>query len=117
MSSSPEVDKDQLYGEFQRGQQWREKLSRKLAHKSLDIADDEMQINVDRSTRSGMGVKELLAMCALVAGGAAGGAMLQQERQTTPQPTPAVESNDTDTDTDTDTITVLEFVDSNNEGN
>lgn len=58
MVNSVPIDKDQLYGEFQRGQRWRDKLSRKVAHKALDIADDdEMNVNV----RNGMGWKELLA--------------------------------------------------------
>ena len=47
-----------MYGEFQRGQRWRDRLSKKVAHKALDIAsDDDMNVNV----RNGWGWKEIVA--------------------------------------------------------
>jgi len=81
MTNSAPVDKDHLYGEFQRGQQWRDKLSRKLAHKAVDIPDDEMNLNV----RNGWGWKELLA-----AGGIAVATAYFATRQPEPPSSPAV---------------------------
>ncbi len=65
-ASSPEIDKDQLYGEFQREQQWRGKLTRKLAHKAVDIPEDD-PVNI--SVRHGFGWKEILAVGTLALGG------------------------------------------------
>ncbi len=60
------VDKSQLYGEYQRRQQWQEDLAKKGAHKALDIPlDDEMNITV----RKGIGWKELAVIAAMVGGG------------------------------------------------
>lgn len=60
MASSNETpDKNNLYGEFQRGERWRDRLARKLAHKSLDIGDAE-DMHVDNSRHQhGLAWKEL----------------------------------------------------------
>ena len=93
MSSSSGVNKEELYGEFLRGQRWRERLGRRAAHKALDIADDEeMNINV----RQGLGVKEMIALAVLIVGSLFGWRFLNRP----PDPAAA---------TDTDTVTVLEF--------
>ena len=76
------VDKDHLYGEFQRTQRWRDKLSRKLAHKSLDIPDDDMDIKVQK----GLGWKELL----VIGGLALGGWHLSQKKPEVSPPAPPV---------------------------
>lgn len=55
-----EIDKDFLYGKYQATADWRDKLHRKLAHKSLDIAEDE-DVYVNNS-KTGLGWKELLVL-------------------------------------------------------
>lgn len=66
-SESPlEVDKEQQYGEFMKQERWKDRLSRKLAHKAVDIADDDPMNNV--GNKSGMGWKELAVVGAIVVG-------------------------------------------------
>ena len=66
------VDKNELYGEFIRGElvkrrqgEWRDKLYRKAAHKSLDIADSDGEemgdINANK-TYNGLQMKDLLTI-------------------------------------------------------
>jgi len=62
-----EPDKDHLYGRYQRQEDWRNNLHRKVAHKSLDIPETD-DVNVDNS-RHGIGMKELIAIGAMVIGG------------------------------------------------
>ena len=70
-------NKEHLYGDFLKGQRWRTKLARKAAHKSLDIADDDVEINTDNSRRGmhplvGLGIAALaggLPLAALLAAG------------------------------------------------
>jgi hypothetical protein len=101
-----QIDKQHLYGEYTRTERWRDALSKRLAHKALDIPDDEMQINVDKS-KKGLGARELLAMGVLVAGGVYGGSLLTQP--TAPVPAePAIVQPSLD-DTDTDTVNVIGF--------
>ena len=46
-SNDPSVpDKKALYGEWEKGERWR----RRAAHKAIDMADDEMQVSVNKST-------------------------------------------------------------------
>ena len=69
MSNSPppsDIDKEEHYGEFLKRERWQDKLYQKLAHKSLDIPDDDMNLNV----KTGMGWKELLAIGTVCCGGA-----------------------------------------------
>lgn len=68
MSSSTPVDKKGLYGTYSRGEAWRDRLSRKLAHKALDLVDGE-EMQVDNS-RHGFGWKEIIALGGLVLGAA-----------------------------------------------
>lgn len=108
MSNSSGVDKGALYGVFQKTEDWKDQLHRRLAHKSLDIADDDMQIAVDKSTQ-GMGAKELLAIGALVIGAGVGGSLLTKPTTPTPPPiTPPAVTQPFD-DTDTDTVNVIGF--------
>ena len=65
-SQEQEPNKQALYGEFQRSRRWRDRLSKKLAHKALDIADDDMVIN---QHRSGFGWRELAVIGAALLGG------------------------------------------------
>lgn len=72
------IDKTELYGEFLIGEldkrkqaAWRDRLHRKAAHKSLDIADqgEEMgDIHANR-TYNGIGLKEILAIGGMAMGG------------------------------------------------
>ena len=89
--ANSEIDKQELYGDFRDGEKWRTRLSRKLAHKSLDIADaDDMDIEVDRSNRSisGIGWKELAV---LAAAGLGGFALWSHEKTPAATPPPAVQ--------------------------
>jgi hypothetical protein len=61
-------DKDFLYGKYQAKRDWRNRLASKLAHKSLDIDEDE-DVNVDNS-RIGIGWKELAVIGLMGLGGA-----------------------------------------------
>ena len=85
---SPEISKDFLYGRYHAGEERRQKLAMKAAHKALDIPDDDdMQIKADRTTVNGVGAKGLIGV-ALAAGlpiAALSGALLLR-----PQATPAV---------------------------
>ena len=60
-------DKDYLYGKFQEWADWKSKLHKRLAHKSLDIAEDD-DIHVNNS-RNGLGWKEIATIGALALGG------------------------------------------------
>ncbi len=76
----PEVDKDQLYGQYERRQKWREGLAKKASHKALDIPlDDDMIINV----RKGWGWRELLIL-----GTVACGMAWLLSRENVPEPIP-----------------------------
>jgi len=75
-------DKDSLYGEFQRGQRWRDRLAAKLAHKAVDIPEDE---DVNLSVQhNGIGWRGL----AVITAGLLGGGWLLKDaiRPAVPQP-------------------------------
>ena len=67
MPSSNDIlpDKNYLYGEFQRGQRWRDRLAAKLAHKAVDIPEDE-DVNLNVQNSHGTGWKELVAIAGLL---------------------------------------------------
>jgi len=88
-----EIDKPGLYGKFQKANDWQNNLSRKLAHKSLDIADD-MDVNV-QNTKSGIGWRELAV--AAVTGLAAFG-MWQYSQQPTPPADPVEHASPVDSE-------------------
>lgn len=70
MSGDAGIDKQQLYGDFRDHQERKNRLAMKAAHKALDIADDEMQIQANQThthTHNGVGAKAL-ALAALAAG-------------------------------------------------
>lgn len=54
-----EVDKDELYGRYQRNEDWQNRLYRKTVHKAVDIPDAE-DMHVD-NRKYGVGVKEIVA--------------------------------------------------------
>lgn len=82
---------------------WRDKLSRRAAHKALNIPlDDVIQAN---RINSGVTWKEIAAGGAVLAGLLGAGKYLFDPPQA-PSPAPAAAASDTDTDT----ITDLEFV-------
>ena len=61
-------DKKYLYGRYMAHENWTQRLHRKLAHKSLDIPEDD-DVYVDNSQK-GMTWKELAVLAALGLGGA-----------------------------------------------
>lgn len=73
MSDVP--DKDYLYGRYQKDEDWRNELDKKLRHKALDIpmSDDDMKVRNTTTTTQGTGWKE---MAVLIAGLVGGGAVL-----------------------------------------
>ncbi len=81
-------DKEALYGEYTRAQRWKDKLFRKGCHKSLDIPDDDMQINTHNQGITG---RHIVALFGLAMGAALGWRALQ------PIPPMATPSNDTTT--------------------
>jgi len=83
-----EPNKDHLYGRYQRQEDWRNNLHRKVAHKSLDIPETE-DVNVDNS-RHGIGMKELIAIGAMVIGGPLAYAAFTQFMKPEPEQKPPV---------------------------
>lgn len=61
---TPEIDKDQHYGWWRETQKWKDRLSRKMAHKSLDIPDDDMNIT-NTTNKTGVGIGGLLGVAAM----------------------------------------------------
>lgn len=64
MSDIP--DKQHLYGRYQKSEDWRQQLQKKLTHKSLDIPVDD-DVHVDNS-RKGMTWKELAVISGTLLG-------------------------------------------------
>lgn len=101
------IDKNELYGEFSAGElisrkglEWRDRLYRKAAHKSLDIADSDGEemgdINANK-TYNGLQMKDLLTI-----GGIGLAAMgLWQAPAIVSAWNAATATPDTDTDTST----------------
>ena len=71
------MDKESLYGKFQKHQDAKNNLAMKAAHKALDIADDDMNINVQNKS-AGVGSLGLMgiALAAGLPGVLVAGAML-----------------------------------------
>lgn len=67
MPESPEIDKQQLYGNFQRSKDWKDTLYKDVCHKALDIAED-MGVQANRIV-NGMSWRELAVIGAVVLGG------------------------------------------------
>ena len=57
-------DKQYLYGRYMDAEDWRQKLHKKLTHKSLDIPEDD-DVHVDNS-KTGLGWKELAVLGATI---------------------------------------------------
>lgn len=75
--SDPGIDKDFLYGRYQSHEDRRNKLGMKMAHKALDIPDDEMYINAPKTENHYHGEKSnslTSKILPLVAAAAIGGA-------------------------------------------
>lgn len=63
----PEIDKEQLYGEYMARVRWRDKLQRKASHKALDVPDGD-----GTNIINGISGKHLLGVGALVLAGLLG---------------------------------------------
>lgn len=62
----PKLDKEHLYGQFNKRNEWRHTLAKKATYKALDIPEeDDVNINVQK----GYGWKELLVGGAVLLGG------------------------------------------------
>jgi len=95
-----EIDKDQLYGRFQRQEDWRTKLHQRVTHKSLDMPETD-DVHVDNS-RSGLDWKGL----AVIVGGLAIGApwisslILGSQQHGQPAPNPPAQVSPADSEYD-----------------
>lgn len=77
-----------LYGAFQRTEDWQDNLHRKAAHKALNIRDEDM-INAPQTTNvNGIGWKELIMVAALMAGSAGAAAYFTGPANTPPPAQP-----------------------------
>ena len=84
--------KKQLYGRYQEAEDKRQKLGLKVAHKALDIPEDDMQINANKTT-NGVGAKGLIGVAlaaGLPAAGLATAIMLKGPETNAAVPTPTV---------------------------
>lgn len=86
MSDPARIDKDLLYGDFRAAEKRRQDLAMRAAHKALDLADDPMHIEANRTT-NGVGAKGLVG-AALAAGlptaGLAGLLLMRQPQAAPP---------------------------------
>ncbi len=91
-NSAPPIPADQeaLYGEWIRNQRWRDRLSRRVTHKSLNVPDDDMEIHATH----GLTWRELLALAAIAAAAVTGWSFFRPAA-----PPPAAVVDDTDTNT------------------
>ena len=79
-----------LFGRYQNSEDARSRLAMKAAHKALDIPNDDVQINT--STSSGLGWKEMAVVTAAIVGTAVGTALLTRPTgQTSVNPTTVVQ--------------------------
>lgn len=69
MANGDIPDKNYLYGMYQKSADWRDKLHKRLAHKSLDMQlDDDMHVDNSRA-QFGITWKELAVVALSVIGG------------------------------------------------
>lgn len=88
-----EIDKNAMYGRYQRGEDADRRLYLKTAHKALDIPFDDMGIQA--TTNTGIGWKEILALGTLGAGGIAAAQFFQKDDvPDKPDPPPVVQPAD-----------------------
>lgn len=96
---SQPVDKNQLYGRYQRQEDRRDRLGMKAAYKALDIPEDDMQINANKI---GIGTAGMAAV-ALAAGlpsALLAGLLLLKQSETAPPPVAPPEVTVPDTEYD-----------------
>lgn len=82
-----EIDKDFLYGKYQEAADWRSRLHKKLAHKSLDIPEDD-DLRVEQN-KTGITWRELAV---LAAAGLGGGYLYTNKNETTSSASPVAVS-------------------------
>lgn len=95
-----DVNRRGIWPLWHRNQEWRDKLSQKLAHKALDIPDDDMNIT---NTKVGIGTAGVIgiATAAGLPGVLLAGYLLFKDARpepTAPQPSPEVSVPDTEYD-------------------
>lgn len=91
--AQPDIDKQALYGRYQAGEDRRAKLASKMYHKALDIPDDDMNINVDKSVKhQGFGWKEMLVVVLGLLG--TGGLSIGAYKALAPSSAPAARPSD-----------------------
>lgn len=70
MTISDEPDKNDLYGQYRKHENWKHALHRRAVHKALDMMpEDDVNIDASRQSTSGLGWKELAVIGALGLGG------------------------------------------------
>lgn len=87
-TSNGSPDKNELYGEWLKGQEWKRQLQKSVTHKALDVAEaDDVNLSVNKNT--GVGNAGLIGAVAAAGLGPAilGLAMLLRGGQTAPPAT------------------------------
>jgi len=103
MAETPQPERQPFEHNWSRwldGQLWKGKLDKKLAHKALDIPEDDVIIS---NKQSGMSWKELLVIAAAALGGFH---LWSQMPGTPPETPPPVASTPSDPDTDTSLVDI-----------
>ena len=89
-NNSAGIDKEFLYGKFQRAVDWQQKLAKKASYKALDIAEDDVNINANKTGIGALGAIGIALAAGLPSMGMAGllaYSMLGDKPETT-APTP-----------------------------
>lgn len=83
-TSKPDIDKNFLYGRYQKAEDDRLKLAKKMAHKALDIPEENMNIDASRRGIGALGVAAIASGAGLPAALIAGLLMLRSPSAPTP---------------------------------
>lgn len=99
-SGNSGLNKDALFGEWLSSNRWRQTLARKATYKALDIPDEDVEINAQRTGIGPGGVAAIVAAATLGPLGMAGISLLSEMTDqppvppVAPQPAPVVSAAD-----------------------
>lgn len=82
------IDKQALYGDFRDRLKWQDTLYRRAAHKALDIPEDDMLINANKSGIGALGAIGIALASGLPIAALAGAMLLGNKPATPTIPTP-----------------------------
>lgn len=83
-----DIDKDHLYGRYQKQEDRRNALSMKMAHKALDIPEDDMHIHANRTGLGALGAIGIAIASALPTAALFGYMALKDNHQPPAPPAP-----------------------------